>query len=347
MAQSKLPQESPVQYDLEAVLNAGSRATELVKQILAFSRQTEPVKIPMEVALCVKETLKFLRPSLPTTIEISCEISVSPGRTTVLADPTEIQQMLMNLCTNAFHAMRPKGGVLSVRLSEVVADSFFLARHPDLRMGTYVCLSVSDTGRGMDAATMDRIFDPYFTTKELGEGTGLGLAVAIGIIKNYGGTITVYSELDKGSTFTVFLPRIEEKIAVKADVKAALPTGTEHILFVDDEKALTKLGREMLKSLGYTVTTKTSGIEALDAFRAAPSAFDLVITDMTMPGLTGSELARELMAIRPDLPIILCTGFSELINGSKAKEAGIREFVMKPYIMSDLAKTIRRALADS
>jgi PAS domain S-box-containing protein len=347
MAQSKLPQESPVQYSLSAVLKAGSRATELVKQILAFSRQTDQVKVPVDVTLCVKETLKLLRPSLPTTIEISCEISVPHVRATVLADPTEIQQVLMNLCTNASHAMRPRGGVLSVKLSEVAADDLFLSRHPDLRMATYVCLAISDTGFGMDAALMERIFDPYFTTKGLGEGTGLGLAVALGIVKSYGGAITVDSELEKGSTFTIFLPRIEEKIAVQADIKETLPTGIEHILFVDDEKALTELGREMLESLGYTVTTKTSSIEALNAFRAIPSAFDLVITDMTMPGLTGSELAKELMAIKPDLPVILCTGFSELIDGNRAKDAGIREFVMKPYVVGDLAKTIRKALAEN
>jgi two-component system, cell cycle sensor histidine kinase and response regulator CckA len=346
LARYKVIEENPVRHDLDAVLKAASRATELVKQILSFSRQTDPVKKPVDVAACIEEALKLLRPSLPTTIRIYSETSIPPERATVLADPTEIQQVLMNLCTNASHAMRARGGILSVNLSEMVADTFFLSRHPDLKMGSYVCLTISDTGHGMDAAVMERIFDPYFTTKRLGKGTGLGLAVVQGIVENYGGTVTVYSEPEKGTTSAIFLPSSDAKITAPAVAAAALPNGTEHILFVDDEKTLVELGQKMLTSLGYSVSIKTSSLDALDVFRADPPAFDLVITDMTMPGLTGSELAKELMAIRPDLPVILCTGFSELINRQKAKDAGIREFVMKPYDVSTMAKAIRKALAE-
>jgi signal transduction histidine kinase/ActR/RegA family two-component response regulator len=344
LARYKVTEENPVRPDLDAVLKAASRATELVKQILSFSRQTDPVKKPVDIAACIEETLQLLRPSLPATIHIRSMISIPPERATVLADPTEIQQVLMNLCTNAAHAMRAQGGTLSVKLTEVVADTYFLSRHPDLERGTCVCLIVGDTGHGMDAAVMERIFDPYFTTKRLDKGTGLGLAVVQGIVESYGGTVTVYSEPEKGTTFTVFVPRSDEKITAATESAEALPNGTERILFVDDEQTLVELGQKMLTSLGYCVTTKTRSMDALDVFRADPSAFDLVITDMTMPDLTGSELAKALMAIRPDLPVIICTGFSELINRQKAKDAGIREFVMKPYVVSTMAKAIRKAL---
>jgi two-component system cell cycle sensor histidine kinase/response regulator CckA len=347
MAMYKLPEESPLQHNLQQVLDAGSRAAELVKQILTFSRQSEQEKRPMQIAVSVEEALKLLRSSLPTTIEIRHETIVPSERTTVLADPTEIHQVLMNLSTNAAHAMRAKGGVLTVNLSEMVADRFFVSQHPDLDMASYVCLSVSDTGHGMDAAVMDRIFDPYFTTKGPGEGTGMGLAIVQGIVKSYGGAITVSSKPEQGTTFNVFLPRIEDKIAAKVEEMEPVPAGTEHILFVDDEKNLAELGRDMLESLGYSVTTKTSSIEAMDAFRAAPDTFDLVITDMTMPGLTGAELAKELMAIRSNLPIILCTGFSDVITKEQTKAMGIKEFIMKPIAVREVGVVIRRTLDQS
>ncbi len=345
IAMSKVPPENPVQHDLEQVLNAGSRATDLVRQILTFSRQTELERKPMLVAPLVKEALRLLRSSLPTTIEIRQDIALPPGGGVVLADPTQIHQVLMNLCTNAAHAMRARGGILSVGLSEVEADSSFVSRHPGLRVGPYVCLAVSDTGHGMDAAVLERIFEPYFTTKGAGEGTGLGLAVVQGIVRGCGGAVTVYSEPGEGTTFRVYLPRLEQETAPEPPRVEALPTGDERILFVDDENALVDLGTRMLESLGYRVIAKTNSLEALEAFRAQPDAFDVVITDMTMPALTGIDLAEEMMAIRPDIPIILCTGFSELINANQAKEAGIREFVMKPFVARAFAKTIRKVLA--
>jgi PAS domain S-box-containing protein len=347
IAMSKVPQASPVQHDLEQVLAAGSRATDLVRQILTFSRQTEQELRPVQITHTAKEALKLLRSSLPTTIDIRQEIALPPEGGVVLADPTQIHQVLMNLCTNAAHAMRATGGILSVGLSEVEADTSFVARHPGLKVGPCVCLTVSDTGHGMDAAVMERVFEPYFTTKGAGEGTGLGLAVVQGIVRGCGGAVTVYSEPGHGTTFRVYLPRIEREIAPEPRSVEPLPTGDERILFVDDENAIVDLGTRMLKSLGYDVIAKTSSLEALETFRAQPDAFNLVITDMTMPALTGVELAKEMMAIRPDTPIILCTGFSDLINAKQAQETGIREFVMKPFVARTFAKTIRKVLEEN
>jgi PAS domain S-box-containing protein len=344
MAMTKLPVSMPVQHDLQRIINAGFRATDLVRQILTFSRQTEQELKPVQVSPIVKEALKLLRSSLPTTIEIRQHIAIAAEESVVLADATQIHQVLMNLCTNSAHAMSAKGGILNVKLSAIVADAALVFRHTDLREGPYVCLEVSDTGHGMDAATIERIFDPYFTTKGPGEGTGLGLAVVQGIVRSYAGAITVYSEPDLGAVFRVYLPRIEGDTLPETGRAEEMPGGNERVLFVDDEKALVELGSEMLESLGYHVRGKTSSIEALEDFRSKPDAFDLVITDMTMPGLTGRKLAREIISIRPNMPIILCSGYSELIDEKLAEESGIREFVMKPYVLSILAKTIRRVL---
>jgi PAS domain S-box-containing protein len=347
MALYKTPQGSSVRRDLERVLAAGSRATSLVRQILSFSRQTEQERKPLSVGPIVKEALKLLRSSLPATIEIRQDVSISPEECVVLADPTQIHQVLMNLCANAAHSMRIQGGILSVNLSGIQADASLVARYPDMKPGPYVRLTVSDTGHGMAPATLDRIFDPYFTTKGPGEGTGLGLAVVKSIVRSYGGIITVYSEPGKGATFHVLLPCVEGAALPEAPEVSALPTGAERVLFIDDEQALVDLGKELLESLGYEVVATTSSLEALELFRCQPNAFDLVITDMTMPGLTGMELSRDLMALRPNIPIVLCTGFSELINGDGARKIGIREFIMKPYVVSNLATVIRKVIEDA
>jgi two-component system cell cycle sensor histidine kinase/response regulator CckA len=344
LARDQVAGGTPLRRYMDQVLGAGSRAADLVRQILTFSRWTELERQPVEIPSIIKEALKLLRSSLPTTIEIRQEIAVELQEGMVLADPTQIHQLMMNLCTNAAHAMRSRGGVLGVSLSKIGVTASLAPRYPDLKPGPYLQLTVSDTGYGMDAALMERIFDPYFTTKGLGEGTGLGLAVVQGIVKSCGGLITVYSEPGEGTTFNIFLPKIQCEASFEAEAPAEPATGSERILFVDDEKTLVDLGKEMLESLGYDVVAKSSSIEALATFRNQPPAFDLVITDMTMPGLSGAELARELLAIRSDLPIILCTGFSGLINGPQCKAMGIREFVMKPYVSTNLAKTIRRAL---
>ena len=315
-----------------------------MRQILTFSRQSEQQRKPVSVASIIEEVFKLLRSTLPTTIEIHRQITVSPEGDTVLADPTQLHQVLMNLGTNAAHAMRDHGGVLSVSLSDVDADLALVSLYPDLTPGPYVLLSVSDTGHGMETAVRERIFDPYYTTKKVGEGTGMGLAVVQGIVKSHGGAISVYSEPEQGTTFHIFLPRIADELVGEAQVPESILGGTERILFVDDEEVLVELGQEQLEALGYQVTAGTSSLEALERFRARPDAFDLVITDMTMPVMTGRELARELLAVRPDIPIIMCSGFTEFINANETREAGISEFLMKPYVASRMAQVVSRVL---
>jgi CheY-like chemotaxis protein len=344
MAQRKISNDDSMARDLVQVQEAGSRAKKLVRQILAFSRQGEQERRPVQVASVIEEVFKLLRATLPTTIEIHQQINASLHGNTVLADPTQLHQVLMNLGTNAAHAMRDHGGVLSVSLSDLDVDASLIALHPELTTGPCVRLTVSDTGHGMKDSVKERIFDPYFTTKKVGEGTGMGLAVVQGIVKSHGGAISVYSEPGQGTAFHIFLPRIADEIKYEVQAKESIRGGSERILFVDDEKVLAELGQELLEALGYTVTAGTSSLEALALFRAGPDAFDLVITDMTMPGLTGRELAREMLAIRPDIPIIMCSGFTEFINANEAREAGFSEFLMKPYGHVSMARIIRSVL---
>lgn len=334
--------ESPLHYNLGQVLKASGRAAELVKQILAFSRQSEQKRRPIGMIPILKESLKLLRASLPSTIELRQDISIQCG--TILAEPTQIQQVLMNLCTNAAHAMRDKGGVLNVKLKDTFLDADRAAQFPDLSPGPHLNLIISDTGHGMDSSVLERIFDPYFTTKEKGVGTGLGLATVHGIVKSYGGTITVESEVKRGSTFSVYFPVIEKEEIPETIIEKPLPIGKERILFVDDEKILVDVGQQMLERLGYEVVTRISSIDALELFSDQPYRFDLVITDMTMPQLTGEKLAKRLMEIRRDIPVILCTGYSELISDEKAKNIGIQAFIMKPLVLRELAKTVRNVL---
>jgi len=326
---------------LQRVLIAGQRAKNLVNQILTFSRQTEQELKPVQVKLIAREVIKLLRASLPATIEIKQNLR---SNDTVMADPTQINQVLMNLCVNAGYAMRAKGGVLDVSLVKVELDSDYTDNHPDLKPGPYLKLTVSDTGHGMPPEVQERIFDPFFTTKEKEEGTGMGLAVVHGIVKSHGGTLAVYSEPEKGSVFNVFLPIIEERLELETSLDKPIPQGTECILFIDDEGSLVDVGQRILESLGYDVVTRTSGIEALALFKAQPDRFDLVITDLTMPKMTGDELAVELLRIKPGMPIILCTGFSAMIDEDKVKAMGMRAFVFKPILKRDLAETIRKVL---
>lgn len=344
MARVELSDDAPIAQDLDQIIIAGKRATELVKQILTFSRQGEEDLKPFKIQLIVKEVLKLLRSSLPATIQLKQDIADNTGL--ILADPTQMHQVLMNLCTNAKHAIdADKGGTLSISLSEVhVTDSDTIADCPQLEYGSYLDLSISDTGCGMDGLTLSRIFDPFFTTKEKGKGTGLGLAVVHGIIKQHKGEITVASELGQRTTFHVYLPVIEEEIQAEKVITEEIPRGSERILLVDNETALVELMQRLLNKLGYTVTSFTSSIEALAAYEKNPDDFDLVITDMTMPGMTGTALAKKLFAIRSDLPVILCTGFSETIDEKKAKSLGICEYIKKPVDGFTLAKAVRAAL---
>jgi len=348
LAMDEATTAGPMRRHLEQVFKAGERAKSLVKQILTFSRQTEQERKPVGVSHIVKEALKLLRASLPSTIEIEQNIAVVPQGDLVLADPTQIHQVLMNLCTNAAHAMREKGGILHVELAnaQLDPDTSLTALHQGIHEGPYLRLTVNDTGHGMDREIMERIFDPFFTTKSAGEGTGMGLAVVHGIVKSHGGLITVNSKPGEGTTFDVYLPKIETDETEKTDhlADAALIGGDELILFVDDEEALADMAQERLNRLGYTVSIMTDSMAALELFRAHPDAFDLVMTDQTMPHLTGVQLATELLKIRPDIPIILCTGFSEIITAEKAKALGIREFLLKPLITRDVARAIRQVL---
>jgi signal transduction histidine kinase/CheY-like chemotaxis protein len=337
-----IPQDSPFEKRLNQILSGTRRATELVKQILTFSRQTEQELKPLKVQLVIREALKLIRASLPSNIEIYQKIDTNCGP--VNADPTQIHQITMNLITNAYHAMQRDGGKLAVTVSEIYLESDDV-EGMDVNPGPYIRFLVSDTGTGIDKAIIDQIFDPYFTTKEKDKGTGLGLSVVHGIVKSYGGDVRVYSELGKGTVLNVYLPRIESKTdMIEAENHLQIQTGNEHVLLVDDEQHIVLMEKEMLERLGYQVTARTSSIEALEAFRSKPNNFDLVISDMTMPNMTGDQLAQKTIEIRSDIPVILCTGFSERINDEKAKSIGVRALVMKPIVKNELAKIIRKVL---
>jgi len=330
-------------YYLEQVLHASDRAKKLVSQILAFSRQADKEIKPIDVGILVKEALKMIRATLPSTIEIRSNITGDLDA--VLADPTQIHQIMMNLCTNAAHAMREKGGILEVGLGNVVITPDMLPLYPDLKPGPYVMFTVSDTGTGIEPEVMDKIFDPFFTTKKRGEGTGLGLSVVYGIVKEYGGMVTVQSKPGEGSTFMIYLPVAAQVEKLKKEEPIdVIPRGSERVLFIDDENVLAEIGKDILEELGYTVIATSSSAKALDIFSAQPDRIDLVITDMTMPGMTGADLAKEILKIRPDIPIILCTGFSEVITEGEAKRMGIREFLMKPLTLRDIALAVRNVL---
>jgi PAS domain S-box-containing protein len=338
-----LPDQSPESKHMHQVLDASQRASELVQQILTFSRQKELEKQPLRVSIVMKEVIKMLRATLPSTIEIRQEINPDSGLT--MADPAQIHQILMNLGTNAAHAM-PGKGVLQMTLGNFDFSEGRDDVPEGLNPGAYLKMTVSDTGQGMDRTTLDRIFDPYFTTKQPGEGTGLGLAVVMGIVKNYGGSIFARSEPGQGTCFDVYLKRID--VAAGTDQsetpERALPAGTERVLLVDDENQLATVAGNVLRNLGYLVQVESDSQRALDEFKKNPMQFDLVLSDVTMPHLPGDELARELLRIRPDVPIILCTGFSNRLTPAQAKSIGVRDLIFKPLQMETLAVCVRQAL---
>lgn len=338
----EIPDQSSTMDKLNEILNATHRAKDMVRQILSFSHKDKQERQQIQISQIVKEASKMLRSALPATIDIRQHIDNGIG--IVEADATQIHQVLMNLSTNAAHAMREKGGILDISLTNVEVNEGEATRHADLRKGPYVRLTVSDTGEGITNEVMERIFEPYFTTKEKGVGTGLGLAVTHGIVKSHGGAIILESKPGIGSTFNVYIPRIEKEVTPQAEATEVLPAGSERILFVDDEQTLVEIGKQMLEKLGYEVTTRTNSIEALELFRARPDQFDVVITDMTMPNMTGDKLAKEIIGIRADTPIVLCTGYSEHIGSESAKDMGIRGFIMKPLSMNDLSNAVRNGI---
>ncbi len=333
--------DSPIYGNLRQIQAAGMRARDLVQQILTFSRQDEKELKPLQIGSQVKEALKMLRSSLPTTIEMHVEIAPRVGN--VMADPTQIHQIVMNLCTNAAQEMEDRGGRLTVRLDQTSLDAAAVRLRPGLQAGSYARLCIQDSGGGIPPDIVDKIFNPYFTTKEKGKGTGLGLAVVHGIVQSYGGDIRVESTIGQGTRFTVYLPVIQA-VAESPVEQAALPMGHERILLVDDEAVIVAFGRQGLERLGYRVEGCTSSTEALEHFRQAPERYDLVITDMTMPNMTGDQLARKIFKLRKKMPVILCTGYSSRIDGPRAKKMGISALLMKPLNLSDLALNIRRVL---
>ncbi|MFZ5763174.1 MAG: ATP-binding protein [Thermodesulfobacteriota bacterium] len=341
LLKKQLAPESEAWGNLQQVLRAGTRARDLVKQILTFSRQASSELRPTQIALLVKEVLRLLRSTIPSRIAITQQIPSS--EVVVMADPVQLHQVVMNLCTNSYHAMAEKGGELRVSLTPVELGPDRPAELQGLPPGAYVCLEVGDTGCGMDQATLARIFEPYFTTKERGRGTGLGLSVVHGIVQKHHGHIAVRSEVGKGTTCSIYFPRVETATAAaEEEAPAPMPRGSERILLLDDEESIAHFERVVLERLGYTVRLFTGSEEALAAFRNAPEGFDLIVTDMTMPKMTGIEFAQQVMAIRPEIPIVLCTGFSEVINEQNAKAFGIREFIMKPILERDLAAAVNR-----
>jgi PAS domain S-box-containing protein len=326
--------------NLTEVLNAGKRAKELVYQILTFARQTDEEIKPLRVDLIVKEAMKLIRSTVPATIKIITDIQ---SQSLAMADATQIHQIVMNLCANAAQAMED-GGSMTIKLKDVMLDENFAANHPNLKKGKYIHLKVSDTGCGISPDIVESIFEPYFTTKSPGEGTGMGLATVYGIVKQCGGEVMVESEVNRGSEFDVYFPIIQKQTQMESYQPDEVPTGNEMVLLVDDEPPIAKMGKRLLIGLGYDVTVRTSSVEALELFRAKPDAYDLVITDMTMPNMTGDKLATELMKIRPDIPIILCTGFSKQISEESASRMGVKAFVYKPIVKANLANAVREVL---
>ena len=343
MSLMEVKKDSKLHHNLSMVHKAGDRARDLVAQILTFSRHSQAERHPILVAPIIKEALKLLRASLPSSIEIRQNIHPCSGK--VLADPVQIHQIIMNLCTNAFHAMGGTGGVLEIILIEEEIDRKSAEQIRDLQPGPYLRLSVSDTGSGIKPQIVDRIFDPFFTTKEKGQGTGMGLSMVHGIMKEYNGAIKVQSEVGKGSVFHLYFPLIRGIDDLKDNVETPLLVkGKGRILFVDDEKDLVEMGRNLLELLGYDVESCSDSIEALKIFKKDPDGFDLVVTDQTMPMMSGVELAGEIMKIRPQIPVFLCTGYSSFVSQQEAKQLGIREFFLKPISAEELSQAIRRHL---
>ncbi len=344
MAMMDVDTESPVHRRLGNVIKGCERARDLVQQILTFSRQNEAEMRPLAPLPILKEIAKLLRSGLPSTIAI--ESRLPSQLPMILADPTHLHQVVMNLCTNAHQAMVETGGRLILYADVVSLEDREESMNAELLPGNYLKMTVADTGVGMAPEILERVFDPYFTTLPKGDGAGLGLSVVHGIVHRHGGSIHIESAPGQGTTVTVLLPVVETEKPEPAPA-GPIPEGRAHILFVDDEQSLALIGSQLLERLGYTVTTRTSSVEALEAFQADPEKFDLLITDQTMPNLTGVQLARQVLELRPDLPVILCTGFSETVGPEQAMSVGIRDLLFKPIALRDLAEAIRRIFATS
>jgi len=339
------PEDPDLQNTLGHVIRAAGHGKRLVKQILVFSRQAEPETAPVDLKRVLEEGIRFLRSSLPATIRIRQRVETESR--VVLCDPTQVHQILVNLFSNAAHAMGEHGGRIDVLLRDAPADAPGSPLWPELKPGPFLELAVSDTGHGMDRETQERIFEPFFTTKDRDQGTGMGLAVVHGIVQSLGGAVRVESAPGRGTTFRLLLPKTGQEPAREPRREAPLVRGKGRILFVDDDPEIVRAVKRLLARLGYDAVAASCGLEALEAFRARPDAFDLVMTDMTMPGMTGEQLSRELLKIRPGVPILLCTGFSEAMGPDRARAMGIRDLVMKPFSIRELSVTIHRTLSDA
>ncbi|MCK5070584.1 MAG: response regulator [Desulfocapsa sp.] len=341
----KIDKDSEEYNNLSQVLLASTRAKDLVASILTFSRQASTEKKAIPIASIIKEVLKLLRATTPAGIEIQQQIDMDTGN--VNADPIQIHQIVMNLCANAFHAMGNENGILKITLEELEVDSKQAATIPELQPGKHILFTVSDTGHGMDNDLMERIFDPFYTTKERGKGTGLGLSVVHGIIAESGGAIQVESKIDKGTTFFLYFP-VAEQSDEEPDslLEAHLHKGSGNILLIDDEVSLVQSGQQMLEYMGYTVTSMTSSLDAYELFQKQPEMFDLIITDQAMPSMQGTELAEKIFAIRPGIPIILCTGYSANITEKSIKEIGIQQLVMKPLSLEKISQSLDKLEPD-
>ncbi len=337
-----LPEDASVRSNMEQVLQAGNRARDLVKQILAFSRKSNTDHELTNLVPITKEALKLLRASLPTTIEIQSRIPADISM--IMADPIQMHQVIMNLCTNAAHAMEDGGGHLDVELAEEVISTEECHRFPEVGSGNYVQLMVRDNGHGIDPVIVDRIFDPYFTTKEIDKGTGMGLAVVHGIVTSHKGCIRVRSRIAQGAEFEILFPVAQKQVERECRFDTPPLRGNERVLFVDDEPALAQLGKSMLERLGYEVRACTSSLEALEAFRPEPDRFDILVTDLTMPDMTGIHLTQKLRALRPHLPVVVCTGYSEQMTPEHARSLGINGYLYKPLVLSALSLEVRAAL---
>ena len=339
LALDDVPDWNPAKESLKEIRKASFRAKEVVRQILSFARKTMTALKPLELNTIVKESLKLMRASIPAMIDIQTSIPAEPCM--ILGDPTEVHQILINLCTNASHAMKENGGTLTVSVSDATLDPKNSSRYEDLLPGEYVRLTVRDSGEGMRPEILEKVFEPYFTTKAFGAGSGMGLAVVYGIVKKCKGAINIESTVGEGTTVKVLFPKTEGKAPAEKKKEGELPTGNERILLVDDDPSIVNMTGQMLKRLGYFVTEKTDSTAALEAFNSSPDNFDLVITDMAMPGMSGDQLAAELMKVRKDVPILLCTGHSDTFDEKKAKQLGIKGFAMKPLDKGKLAKSVR------
>jgi len=342
MALEELSDESVLRYDIEQINSAAIRGKDLVQQILTFSRQVDFDKKPLKLDDVVREVLKLIRASFPSNIEIKQDLDTNCG--TVLADSTQMHQIIMNLCTNAYHAMMNNGGVLSVSMNKQSVSSGQFGGSAKIQKGMYVRLIIADTGHGMDKRTMERIFEPFFTKKEVGSGSGLGLSVVHGIVNNYNGAIEVESEPGKGARFIIYLPQHSELLVSEVNASHKVKKGKGSILFVDDEKEITFMGKRMLESLGYNVDIKTDSQTALQDFKKNPKKYDLLVTDQAMPKMTGTELIGEIKQIRPDLKSIIITGYQDSIPANAMKQYGIADIISKPIILSEFSDLIGKVL---